>query len=518
VRVSGPSIDATGIGPGFSGSPISCPDAEGVQRVIGAISESIGDAGNHLALATPIEAILGEPLTPAAPAPAGKRASRALVARAVRRGTVRRLDAISVTGVAPWLGRLAAAGAQRAGRSLLAAPPEPLGDFAPVDLQPGSAVAVGLASGDLAAGAVGTVAYRDGNTIWAFGHPFDGAGPRSLLLQDAYVYGVIDNPGFAGASPKLAAPGHLVGTLRNDAANAVVGELGPGPATTPMDIVARDTDRGTTSYLHLDVADESGVGDPFGASPLRLVGAMAVAQATWAGLDGAPSRQSARMCVRLTVRDWPAPIGFCNRYLTSAGGFGSEDGVSPLAAEAASDFDTAAALIDDNTFAALHVDRVRVSLTLSRGAHEAYLVGARVPRRVRPGERIRARLRLRSFRGPASTITVPLRVPRKLAPGLHTLALLGAGSDDGGGDDELLQLFENIFGGPGSSGGGGGADSLPELAVAIGALARYDGITAAWLTRKGKHREPDFRPVYQSPQERISGQTAVPIHVVGRRR
>ena len=37
-QVSGPAVDATGIGPGFSGSPIYCPDGAGVSRVIGAIS------------------------------------------------------------------------------------------------------------------------------------------------------------------------------------------------------------------------------------------------------------------------------------------------------------------------------------------------------------------------------------------------------------------------------------------------------------------------------------------------
>src|SRR5215210_6508073 len=29
VKVSGPAVDETGIGPGFSGSPIYCPDAQG---------------------------------------------------------------------------------------------------------------------------------------------------------------------------------------------------------------------------------------------------------------------------------------------------------------------------------------------------------------------------------------------------------------------------------------------------------------------------------------------------------
>ena len=62
IRVCGPAVDATGIGPGFSGSPIYCPDGDGVARVIGAISEGIGEYGNKVALATPIEQMLGEPV------------------------------------------------------------------------------------------------------------------------------------------------------------------------------------------------------------------------------------------------------------------------------------------------------------------------------------------------------------------------------------------------------------------------------------------------------------------------
>src|SRR3954449_7284127 len=51
VQVSGPAVDATGIGPGFSGSPIYCQDAAGVSRNIGAISESIGEDGGKTAAA-----------------------------------------------------------------------------------------------------------------------------------------------------------------------------------------------------------------------------------------------------------------------------------------------------------------------------------------------------------------------------------------------------------------------------------------------------------------------------------
>src|SRR5436853_4263792 len=60
---SGPAVDQTGIGEGFSGSPIYCKDSQGVARNIGAIAAGIGDYGNHKALATPIEQMLSQPVT-----------------------------------------------------------------------------------------------------------------------------------------------------------------------------------------------------------------------------------------------------------------------------------------------------------------------------------------------------------------------------------------------------------------------------------------------------------------------
>src|ERR1700740_1179433 len=63
-QVSERAVDSTGLGPGFSGSPIYCTDAAGVSRNIGAISESIGEYGGKVALATPIEQIIGTPVDP----------------------------------------------------------------------------------------------------------------------------------------------------------------------------------------------------------------------------------------------------------------------------------------------------------------------------------------------------------------------------------------------------------------------------------------------------------------------
>src|SRR4051794_7909759 len=69
VQASGPAVDATGLGPGFSGSPIYCRDASGVSRNIGAISESVGEYGGEGGRAPPIEQILPTPLHPPRRAP-----------------------------------------------------------------------------------------------------------------------------------------------------------------------------------------------------------------------------------------------------------------------------------------------------------------------------------------------------------------------------------------------------------------------------------------------------------------
>ena len=103
----GPPSTATGVGPGFSGSPIYCRDEQGTDRNAGAISESLGEYGGDVVLATPIEAILGTPVD-AAHGPRASRRDRALMARAKPLATP-----LTVTGVSAALGRaLERAGAQ----------------------------------------------------------------------------------------------------------------------------------------------------------------------------------------------------------------------------------------------------------------------------------------------------------------------------------------------------------------------------------------------------------------------
>ena len=473
-RVSGAAVDETGIGPGFSGSPIYCDSGDGVPRNAGAISESVGEYGGKVALATPIEAVLGVPVdqprgggTP----PTTKRYRR-MLARA------RPLAApLSVSGLSARLARSLARAGERVGRPVLAAPAAPLTPYPVVDLRPGSAVAAGYSAGDLTVSAIGTVAYVDGADVWAFGHALDGVGARSLLLQDAYVYRVINNPnalGDFGTTYKLATGGHAVGTLSSDGLAAIAGRKGTVAPSIPISAVARDLDRGTVGRVDTIAADETDAGNPSGFSPAGFVAPLAAAQAADQALGSAPLRSAGIGCVELRFLELPDPVRFCNRYVGA-----TSDGVYPgfgtvVAARTAGDLADALSRIDLYRFAPPHLTGVTTTMSIRRGNHQAFLRAVRLPRTVRRGRTYRARAVLQRIGGGIERRRYDLRIPHGMALGRRTLTFAGRDSDVAEGD-LFGELIIEIGGGGGNS-GRPGPGSIAELAASIESLGRWDGV------------------------------------------
>jgi hypothetical protein len=505
VRVSGPAVDDTGIAEGFSGSPVKCADADGTLRTIGAIAQGTGDYGNKVVLATPIETLLGEPVdVPAGAKPLPRRLARKARALATP---------MSFSGVSgPVAAALEAAG-KKAGRALYAAPATPrAGAFAPQQLQPGASVAVGLSGGDIAAGAIGTVTYVDGDAVWAFGHPLEGAGRRSLLLQDAYVYTVISNPVDSEqlTSYKLAAPGHDLGTLTNDAPAGVVGRLGALPDRFPMRVTATDLDSGRVVHENLEIADETAVGQPTGTSSLTQVGPVAIAQAAYDILRGSPARQSGEMCVRVAVRERKAPLRFCNTYV----------GGSPSAAGAplVSDFAGAVGLLDTYNFGVLHVTSVDVNIRLRRELRQAYLLGLHARRSVRRGRDIKVKVLGRHVRGARFARTVTVHVPKDLPAGEHVLTLTGTPADAAAGDasaQDLASTFTVMLGSGGDGADDPGPLTLAALAEAFAATQRPDGVTARFRDPGDSNGETATSEieVLRDPDLRISGSAKLRLDV-----
>jgi hypothetical protein len=456
VRVSGPAVDPTGIGPGFSGSPVMCDG-----RNAGAISEGLGEYGNEVALATPIEEMIQDRPPPAA---AGARRDPALLRSARPLATP-----LTVSGLSGRAAALVKQAALRAHRPLIVAPAGPVAGYQPAELTPGASVSASISTGDLALGAVGTVTYRDGDDLWAFGHPFEGLGRRALFLQDAYVYTIIQNPlgvqDLGAITYKLASSdGYVHGAVTNDQVDSISGTVGRAPRAVPLRIDARNS-AGERVTLESLLADERDLG--YGAG-LSFVAPLGVTQAVGEVMDDfGPASLS--MCVRFEVRELRRPMGFCNPY------FSVDDAVNDLS--------EAGSMVDFFDLAPLHLERASVSVRARHGVKQDVLLRAHGPRRARKGSRIRVRLTVQRRRGARHRISVPVRVPRSLKPGRkHRLTIRGGsgGASEEALIDELILLLEEE-----SGGGGGGSEptTVRELARRIQALRRAPGVYARWDRR-----------------------------------
>ncbi|HEX3113548.1 MAG TPA: SpoIVB peptidase S55 domain-containing protein [Candidatus Eisenbacteria bacterium] len=98
-------------------------------------------------------------------------------------------------------------------------------------LVPGSAVGVELIRGDWSAAAIGTLTYRDGDRLLAFGHPFVAMGWVRFPLTAATIHTIFASQQI---STKVGSPSTTCGTLVADRSIGVSGELGTPPAMIPV--------------------------------------------------------------------------------------------------------------------------------------------------------------------------------------------------------------------------------------------------------------------------------------------
>ncbi|HVE59318.1 MAG TPA: hypothetical protein VNB22_21010 [Pyrinomonadaceae bacterium] len=116
----------------------------------------------------------------------------------------------------------------------------------------GDSVSMQLSRGDYSLAAAGTVTYRDGEKIYAFGHPFLSLGTSDLPMSESHVVTVIPN---LNNSFKLAVPDAMVGSMTQDRATGVFGKLGQAPKMIPVQINL-ETSRGQTQTLNFEVAKD----------------------------------------------------------------------------------------------------------------------------------------------------------------------------------------------------------------------------------------------------------------------
>src|SRR5437899_9354495 len=129
----------------------------------------------------------------------------------------------------------------------------PLAPVTEKTLLPGTSVSVQLVRGDYSIAASGTVTFRDGDRIYAFGHPFLSLGSSDMPMTEASVVTVISN---VNNSFKLAVPGQMVGSISQDPATGLFGQLGHAPKMIPVKLTLHTSRGQSEQFTYEIVSDE----------------------------------------------------------------------------------------------------------------------------------------------------------------------------------------------------------------------------------------------------------------------
>lgn len=246
ARLSGGPLDKTGVLQGMSGSPVTIGG-----RLLGAVALAFPFSKEPIAGIRPIEEMLrAEPAPPPAAAHRNPFEYGAeLPARAsLQAGSDRLLEIATPL----WLGgftrstldhfapQLRAAGFEPVQGVSGGASPQVSTPAPPAPLEPGSMISVELLTGDLSAGADGTVTLVAGPRVYAFGHRFMGAGDTELPFARADVITLLAS---LNSSFKISSTREWLGTILSDRSTSVSGLLGRRAPMVPVSVRLRAAGR-----------------------------------------------------------------------------------------------------------------------------------------------------------------------------------------------------------------------------------------------------------------------------------
>jgi hypothetical protein len=453
IRLKGEKAEHTGVAAGMSGSPIYIDG-----KIIGALSYSVGVfLREPLAGVTPIEEMLeifnrentrDRELAAFVPPAPNKFLEMAvglkeiswenfvpqelLQRRAAMLGSIQPIDLpLSFGGMQPQLVDLAAnllkpagfrvvGGGAGSGSSSLRANAAVLDAQSAALLQPGAAIGAVLMTGDADIEAIGTVSYRQGDRVLAFGHPFFDNGPVEMPISLARILLII--PSDFG-SQKLGESISLVGTLRQDRTTGIYGVIGPPPVLTPMVVRYKD-EAGNTSHFEFQFTEERTVNTLIPLI-LRFVLVNALESARLA-----TGENSLQLSGSIQLQSGQT-IAFDDFYpgFKPISGFGFLNGILQSTGEVAS----LVGAIMANNFRPAQLARVDLNFASVSGRRSATIEQVWIDRNeVEPGDTITVFARLKAFQGPEKLYQQRLAIPKNAEGKFLTINI--------GGGDEITQV------------------------------------------------------------------------------
>jgi hypothetical protein len=435
AKLSGANVDRTGVFAGMSGSPVFIDD-----RLVGAIAYSFPFSKEPICGITPIQQMIDifeqgnekpkrntearatsfaelastewKPRLPKpsftstsliAPVSAGSLLAPLMGQQIQQIATPVVFSGISQESLSLFSAELTKSGllpVSGVGGSAAITPMEP---FDAKTLTPGTSVSVQLVRGDYSIAASGTTTFRDGDRIYAFGHPFLGLGGSDMPMTESSVVTVIAN---AYNSFKLAVPGRMVGSISQDRATGVFGQLGHAPKMIPVKINLH-TSRGRTEEFSYEV-----VSDEF-LTPLLV-------NITVFNTIGTRERSIGESTIAVNgsiIVDGQAPIAVQRRFSTANAAVMAAGSIAtPVAALLGSGFDE------------VNIKGIVVDIDSSEEKHTATLERISLDRtEVGRGEQVEIQAYVRTDSGKQFVERIPVQIPAD-APSGQMMIMIGDGA------------------------------------------------------------------------------------------
>lgn len=399
VNFEQPLMRHVGIVHGMSGSPVYING-----RLLGALSLALSPfPKDALGGVTPISYMLDEAKAPgSAPgftlSPSYQR-SEPLLASGVEPEVISHYaPQLSAQGwdmkVGSPLGRSAAqpvAGGVSTGPLHHAATPEEQ-KAAEARLQPGTAVAGVLVEGDVNLVVTGTVTWRKGDDVLAFGHPFMQQGPMSIPMATADVIATVADQTYPY---KLANLGVTVGTMTGDRVTAVVGTMGTAPKLIPVSVKISQEGQPTSAYQYAMIPQRE-----LAPTLFQILVANSIRK-QWRYFDEGTYEVTARF-----VLEDGRSIDLSRGYTFSHAPAGGN--VFDVVDELSKPFSALVA----NPFKTVKIERVEVAVAAVQTSRLMSLSNVAVPAsRVHAGERLPIQIALRQYLGPDVLKSLDVPIP-----------------------------------------------------------------------------------------------------------
>jgi hypothetical protein len=403
VETSGPLIESSkGIAMGMSGSPVYIGG-----KLVGGLGYKYDEGYRSLGLVTPIEdmlEILGYPTKADLFSTLGDDIDHECMALSI-------FQPIAVPITVSGLNSERARRVMDAELKRLDVGPVSVGGSGRVDMavsiEPGSSIGVQLMRGDVNAFALGTVTYREGDSILAFGHPFMHKGQSNYLASGAYIH---TTAGGKETSFKIGSPTGTIGAITQDRMSGIAGLIGVASKVLPvrLNVSATDVGRSRETFVEL-VQDESLIPGLLLTTLLN-------------GVDTTIDRigeGTSRVWFQIVAEGLDSPLQRENVFFSN----------SDIAVVSLTEILECVGLLLNNDFQNAEILDIKADIKVDSSRMTAVVEEVVLTDNVvEPGGVVEAKVLLRPFRGVPWVETVEIQLPEDMLPGYAVLTVHGGTS------------------------------------------------------------------------------------------